>query len=440
MKTLEPSALRHTTDGSERFARRNPFVINIFLLILLVTIILSGCVSSVSLATAPSNVSFGNVAIGSSSKKKISVTNSGTGTFTITETTLSGRGFSIQGPPLPMMVAAGQTATFTTIFAPTAVGDTSGSVSITRIQSSLTELTAEGMSAPPSSTTQQTTIALNGAGVLTDPSVTTQPGNQTVIAGQTATFSVAASGAAPLSYQWRRNGMDISGATASAFTTPVAQSADSGAQFTVAVSNSTGTVTSSAAALTVNAAGQLTASTTSLSYGNITVGSSSVLSVTLTNTGVSSISISNVALSGTGVSVSGVPSGLILAAGSSAALNVTFAPFVSGNMKGTVNITSSATNATVTISLLGTAVQPGSHFVTLNFSGNSPSVAGFNVYRSSVSGGPYTKLNSSQDTVATYTDSSILGNHTYFYIGTSVDSLGKESAHSNEVSVMIPAP
>src|SRR5260370_15348 len=83
------------------------------------------------------------------------------------------------------------------------------------------------------------------------PSITTQPASQTVTAGQTATFTVVATGTAPLSYQWKKNGTAISGAMSSSYTTPATTSADNGSQFTVVVSNIASNVTSSAATLTV---------------------------------------------------------------------------------------------------------------------------------------------------------------------------------------------
>ena len=83
------------------------------------------------------------------------------------------------------------------------------------------------------------------------PTITTQPTSKTVAVGSTATFSVVASGTGTLTYQWRKNGTAISGATAASYTTPAATAADNGAQFTVAVSNAGGTVVSSAATLTV---------------------------------------------------------------------------------------------------------------------------------------------------------------------------------------------
>src|SRR5690349_22954244 len=77
-----------------------------------------------------------------------------------------------------------------------------------------------------------------GGGGATAPYITTQPANQTVAVGQTATFSVVASGTAPLNYQWQKNGADISGATSSSHTTQATTTQDNGAPRKVAVSNS----------------------------------------------------------------------------------------------------------------------------------------------------------------------------------------------------------
>jgi hypothetical protein len=84
------------------------------------------------------------------------------------------------------------------------------------------------------------------------PAITTQPSNQTVAAGQTATFSVVATGTAPLSYQWQKGTSDIAGATSTTYTSPATSVADSGSTFRVLVSNSAGSATSNAATLTVN--------------------------------------------------------------------------------------------------------------------------------------------------------------------------------------------
>src|SRR5205823_266293 len=104
---------------------------------------------------------------------------------------------------------------------------------------------------------QFTVVVSNAAGSVTSktgratcragpdaPTITTQPASQTVTAGQTATFTVTATGTAPLSYQWQKNGTAIGAATADSYTTPATTASDSGAQFTVVVSNAVGSVTS----------------------------------------------------------------------------------------------------------------------------------------------------------------------------------------------------
>jgi hypothetical protein len=82
------------------------------------------------------------------------------------------------------------------------------------------------------------------------PSVS-QPASITVSLGQTATFSVTATGTGTLTYQWYMNGTAISGATSSSYTTPATVAANNGAVFTVTVSNSVGSAKSGPATLTV---------------------------------------------------------------------------------------------------------------------------------------------------------------------------------------------
>ncbi|MBM3852219.1 MAG: hypothetical protein FJ399_03595, partial [Verrucomicrobia bacterium] len=88
------------------------------------------------------------------------------------------------------------------------------------------------------------------------PSITTQPVSQTVSAGQTATFTIVASGSEPITYQWRKNGSNLAGATAATFTIANAQQADAANApgYDVVVTNSVGSATSTAASLTVNLA------------------------------------------------------------------------------------------------------------------------------------------------------------------------------------------
>lgn len=83
------------------------------------------------------------------------------------------------------------------------------------------------------------------------PSITSHPQDSTVDEGQTGTFTVTASGTAPLAYQWRKNGSDIAGATSATYTTPPTVMSDNGSTYLCVVSNSAGSDTSNPATLTV---------------------------------------------------------------------------------------------------------------------------------------------------------------------------------------------
>ncbi len=123
-------------------------------------------------------------------------------------------------------------------------------------------------------TSNNATLTVNPAPVA--PTITTQPANQAVTAGQTATFTAAASGTQPLSYQWQKNGSPISSATSASYTTPATVASDNGSTFRVAVSNSAGNATSNTATLTVNVAPTIT---TQPANQTVTAGQTATFSV-----------------------------------------------------------------------------------------------------------------------------------------------------------------
>src|SRR5208282_1133500 len=118
----------------------------------------------------------------------------------------------------------------------------------------------------------------------TAPVITTQPTSQTVTAGQAATFTVAASGTVPLTYQWKMNGDLIASATASSYSTGPATVSDNGVTFTVAVSNSSGVATSKPATLTLNAAAVAPSIATQPINVTVTVGQPATFTVAATGT------------------------------------------------------------------------------------------------------------------------------------------------------------
>jgi fibronectin type 3 domain-containing protein len=80
------------------------------------------------------------------------------------------------------------------------------------------------------------------------------------------------------------------------------------------------------------------------------------------------------------------------------------------------------------------------HIVNPSWNPSTSGAVAYNVYRGKTSGGPYTEINPTLDPSITYTDSTVLGGQTYYYVSTALDASGVESGFSNEVEVTIPAP
>lgn len=117
------------------------------------------------------------------------------------------------------------------------------------------------------------------------PKVVAQPLANIQVSGRPASFHVTANGAAPLSYQWQRNGTNLPGATANWHTTPPTSSADNASTFRVIVFNSSGSVTSATATLTINAAPAGPAITSHPADQLVTAGQPASFSVSATGTG-----------------------------------------------------------------------------------------------------------------------------------------------------------
>jgi hypothetical protein len=118
----------------------------------------------------------------------------------------------------------------------------------------------------------------------TTPAFLLQPASQSVVVGQSANFSVSATGTAPLSYQWQKNNANITGATSASYTTPATVSGDNGATFRVIVTNSTGSATSNAATLTVSVAPVGPSISTQPANQTVTVGQAATFSVVAAGT------------------------------------------------------------------------------------------------------------------------------------------------------------
>jgi len=204
---------------------------------------------------------------------------------------------TITTQPTNQTVTAGQTANFTVLAAGTAPLSYQWLKNNANISGATTSSYTTPATISSDNGTQFTVVVSNSAGSVTSsaapltvnaaavaPTITTQPASQAVTAGQTATFTVVATGTAPLAYQWQKNGANISGATTASYTTPVTTTADSGSTFRVVVTNTAGTATSSAATLTVNTAAVAPTITTQPVNQTVTAGQTASFTVVATGT------------------------------------------------------------------------------------------------------------------------------------------------------------
>jgi len=138
--------------------------------------------------------------------------------------------------------------------------------------------------------------------------------------------------------------------------------------------------------------------------------------------------------------MSGIAFPVTIAAGNSISFQVAFAPKASGAASANLTFVSTASNSPAVQTLSGSGTVP-QHSVALGWNtSTSSNVAGYNIYRGMVSGGPFTRINSALNTTPFDTDSSVQAGQTYYYVVTAVDSTGAESGYSNQVQAVIPSP
>jgi hypothetical protein len=278
---------------------------------------------------------------------------------------------TITTQPSNQTVTAGQTATFTV----TATGTAPLSYQWQKNGANIAGATASNYTTPATNTSDSgstfVVVVSNSAGTATSnaatltvnpppvaPTITTQPVNQTVTAGQTAAFSVVASGTAPLSYQWQKNGANIAGATSASYTTPATTTSDSGSTFRVVVSNSAGSATSNTATLTVNPAPApaIQINPTSISFGNVVVGANLSQSLIISNTGTATLSISQITVTGATFTTSGYTLPINVNAGQQTTITVAFQPTAATTVSGNISIVSNAPTSPTSVGLSGTGI------------------------------------------------------------------------------------
>ena len=410
------------------------------------TLSLSGTgVANGQLALNPTSQSFGSVTVGSQSNQIVTLTNNSASTVNISQASVSGTGFKLNGVTAPIALNASQSTTFTVTFAPQSTAPASGSVTITSDAPNPT------LSMPLSGTG----VALAALG-----SSPTSLAFGSVRVGNNQALAETVSNTGGSSLTLSQVGISGTGFTLSGITTPVTLTPGQSASFSVSftpqsASSASGslTITSNASNPTLTipvsgtgtaAAGQLTANPSTLALGSVVVGTSGTASGSL-NAIAANVTVTAASTNNSQFTVGGLALPITIPAGQSAPFTVTFSPPVAGAASATLTFTSNAQPATATETLTGTGTPAPAHTVSLSWSASSSSdISGYNIYRAvyTSSCGSYSKINGSTlDTVTTYSDSSVTDGANYCYATTAVNSSNEESGYSNVVSdVQIPSP
>lgn len=301
------------------------------------TVALSGTGLARTMALTPLSVNFESVSVGSTATETGTLKNTGAKSLVVYRASTSTSAFTLSGLPLPSIIAAGKSLSFTVHFAPQSVGAISGSASFSTAEEGSIKASLTGTGAPKAT---------------------------------------------------RRT---------------------------------------------------LAASPASLAFGSVDIGDSATKSVSVKNTGNASVSIAKVTMSGSGYAATGLSPNESLGAGKSASLKVVFTPATASSSTGDIQISSNASDSSLAIDLSGTGVQTTQHSVALSWAASKSSIAGYDIYRSTVSGGPYTtQLNGNLVTGLAFTDADVQAGTTYYYVVVAVSSNGAESSYSNQASATIP--
>jgi hypothetical protein len=393
----------------------------------------SGTATAAQISLNPTTVAFHGVAVGGTATQNVTVTNTGNATLTISSATITGTGYttSLSGP---VTVNAGANATFAVTYKPMTEGAGTGNISITSnagAAPATVALTGTGMqSLPAANPTSASFGSVSVGNSNSQPITLTNSGNSTL------TFSQVGVTGTGFSITGISTATTIAAGASATFNvvfTPAAEGSANGT-ITLATNGSPSQLTIAASGTGAVATKTLSVSPATLTFGSVPAGQTASLPTTVTNTGNSNITISNVAVTGTGFSGSGIGSGVILTPGQSATLTVQFSPSTTGDDTGMASITSDATNSP-SVTLSGS-----SHSVGLSWTASSSTVSGYNIYRATSSGAyGSAPLNPSPIATTAFSDPTVSGGQTYYYVVRSVES-GVESANSSEIQTRVPTP
>ncbi|WP_242343897.1 choice-of-anchor D domain-containing protein [Anaeromyxobacter terrae] len=303
-----------------------------------------GGASSPSLVASPSDVAFGDVSLGGSTSRTITLTNTSGKPLTITDVNSTGSALVTSGAALPLTLTPGESTRLAVELVPAASGNVAGAVTVTSsdpVNPTIVNHLGKGVLPSSSVTAAPAAIAFGQVAVgdraVQNVTLTNLSGRDVTITNMVATGSGVAASVPALPFTIR-SGASASVAVAFAPTVVGAVTGDialrSDQPHPEAVIELSGSGVVSAPPVSV------IANPTTLPFGDVTVGSFSARTVTLTNLSAEPVAISAVDATGAGFSASGLSLPATLSPGTSATLTVRFTPTAAGATSGTLSVRS----------------------------------------------------------------------------------------------------
>ena len=301
----------------------------------------------------PASLNFGTIQVGYQQTLSETLTNSGGSTINVTQVIATGAGFAASGLTLPLVLASGQSQSFSVTFTPQAAGTVSGNLSVANTGSTPTVNISLAGGSQTAGALTPSPVSLNFGSVQIG-SNQALPETLTNTGGSTVTVTQVTPSGTGYSVSGLNLPLILAAGANQAFNvtfTPTAAGSSNGSL--AIVSNASNAQLNVALSGNGLAPGALTPSPSSLSFGNVQVGNYLQLSETLTNTGGVNVHISQATIAGSGFSM-GSWAPQTLAPGQHYTFTVTFTPPSPGNDSGNVAIVSDASNPNLGIPLSGT--------------------------------------------------------------------------------------
>ena len=400
------------------------------------------------LTVTPSPYDFGTVQTGTTLSRTIQVSNTGPsngGNLNVTAASVDNGLFVVPTGQFPLSVAPGTSSPLTVTFSPQAFGFTTGTV--TFVSNASNPTTTEILNGRGGATTSSGSLSASPTSLYFGNVTLGQTQTQTVVlsnpgSGTTTVFSGTVTGsgfsiAAPV--------FPITLAPNTAQVVTISFAPASSGPLTAVVSFTSDAVQSPTLSLIAsgNASSPVTsglAFPASMDFGFVPVGSTYILTVVVYNTGNTPLQVNGTTFTGSGYASDSTQYPATIQVNSAQAFNIMFTASSVGSSPGSVTFSTNASNGNPQVSLNAAGTAASNHTAKLawNASGGGVPVVGYNVYRSTTSGFGYQRLAFTNQ--VGFTDATVAGGATYYYVVTAVTSYGTESSYSQEAPAVIPFP